>query len=254
LVVSAANNPKAAAVISKRCEELHAQLVNVDSAWRLGELTVSDGCYRAVAVSVDSNQQLEIAPALPGQFQVVNALTAATAALLLKKRGFAVTNRDVEAGIRNVQWPGRLERLLTAPAVYLDGTHNPAGARELARFWKENFAGRKIYLVYGAMRDKSVDEIAGLLFPRAEQIILTEPQQPRAISAGLLLEMTSHLNKNSSIMRNPAEALELALSLASPDDAIFATGSLYLVGDLRKIWSARTNTTRAAAETPGASR
>ena len=116
--------------------------------------------------------------------------------------------------------------------MYLDGTHNPAGAKELLKFWKENFAGRRIFLVYGAMRDKSVDEIAGLLFPSADFVILTEPLQPRAISAPLLAEMTAHLAKGSIVVRDPAEAFERAIQMASPDDAVFATGSLYLVGDL----------------------
>ena len=57
-----------------------------------------------------------------------------------------------------------------SPPLYLDGTHNPAGARELLKFWQENFAGRRIFLVYGAMRDKAVDEIAGLLFPRRKPL------------------------------------------------------------------------------------
>ena len=76
--------------------------------------------------------------------------------------------------------------------MYLDGTHNPAGAKELLKFWEENFAGRRIVLVYGAMRDKAVDEIAGLLFPAADFVVLTEPMQPRAISASVLAEMTRH--------------------------------------------------------------
>ncbi len=124
--------------------------------------------------------------------------------------------------------------------MYLDGTHNPAGAKELLKFWQENFAGRRIFLVYGAMRDKAVDEIAGLLFPSADFVILTEPLQPRAISAPLLAEMTAHLAKDSAVVRDPAEALERAIEMASPDDAVFATGSLYLVGDLRSYWHRRT--------------
>ena len=123
--------------------------------------------------------------------------------------------------------------------VYLDGTHNPAGAKELVKFWGENFAGRRIILVYGAMRDKAVDEIAGLLFPAADFVVLTEPMQPRAISAPLLAEMTAHLARKSTVIADPSKALEHAIEMASPDDAVFATGSLYLVGDLRAYWARR---------------
>jgi dihydrofolate synthase / folylpolyglutamate synthase len=84
-----------------------------------------------------------------------------------------------------------------------------------------------------------VDEIAGLLFPRAESVILTEPRQPRAISAPLLSELASHLAARVTIVRDPGEALERAIEMARSEDVIFATGSLYLVGDLRSYWSRR---------------
>jgi dihydrofolate synthase / folylpolyglutamate synthase len=150
-----------------------------------------------------------------------------------------VNDEAIVRGIATVRWPGRLEQLSVQPALYLDGTHNPAGARELLKFWEENFEGRRILLVYGAMRDKAVDEIAGLLFPRADSVILTEPRQPRAISAPLLAEITRHLAVQSIVVRDPEEALERALGMARPHDAIFATGSLYLVGDLRGYWLKR---------------
>ena len=121
----------------------------------------------------------------------------------------------------------------------MDGTHNPAGAREIAVFWEQFLPGKKIFLIYGAMRDKAVDEIAGLLFPKAAAVILTAPHQSRAISAPLLAEMTSHHARSAEAIPDPAQALERALALASPDDVIFITGSLYLVGELRSYWFAK---------------
>ncbi|MGA7222986.1 MAG: hypothetical protein WBX16_09020, partial [Candidatus Acidiferrales bacterium] len=107
------------------------------------------------------------------------------------------------------------------------------------KFWDENFADRGIFLVYGAMRDKAVDEIAGLLFPRADTVILTEPRQPRAVSAPLLAEMTGHHAKRFRVVPDPVKALESAIELANTTNAVFATGSLYLVGDLRAYWHRR---------------
>jgi dihydrofolate synthase/folylpolyglutamate synthase len=249
-VVTSAERSEAREVIAERCKELGARLVEVDAAWRIEETTATGGCYRAVVAASESGDKLAIEPPLPGRFQIRNALTAATAARLLAERGFPVTNDAIAQGIRTVRWPGRLERLCERPAVYLDGTHNPAGARELLKFWEENFKGRRILLVYGAMRDKAVDEIAGLLFPAADFVFLTEPLQPRAISAPLLAEMTAHLARKSAVVRNPAEALERAIEMASPDDAVFATGSLYLVGDLRSYWTKRHGRETAPAIPP----
>jgi len=248
-VVSSGERPEPRAVIARRCAELGVRLVEVDSAWQIESVWASDGCYRATVSSADSSKRITVEPPLPGRFQIRNALAAATASYLLAERGFSTNDEAVPRGIATVRWPGRLERLSHQPAVYLDGTHNPAGARELLKFWEENFRGRRILLVYGAMRDKAVDEIAGLLFPRADSVILTEPRQPRAISAPLLAEITGHLAVQSTVVQDPGEALERALGMAGPDDVIFATGSLYLAGDLRGYWSRRSvNAAPAAAQ------
>jgi dihydrofolate synthase / folylpolyglutamate synthase len=241
LVVSASERPEARMVIANQSAKMNARLVEIDSAFDLEDLDKSAGLYRATAVSRDPKKTptLHLAPSLPGAFQIRNALTAATAAVLLNDRGFHIDGPAIERGIPEARWPGRLERLSERPALYVDGTHNPAGARELLKFWQENFAAGRIFLVYGAMRDKAVDEIAGVLFPCAEAVILTEPRQPRAISATLLAEMTGHLARKVEIERDPAAALNRALALAQPEDAVFATGSLYLVGDLLSYWHSR---------------
>jgi dihydrofolate synthase / folylpolyglutamate synthase len=238
-VVSAAQRPEALSVVARRCAEMNARLVEADAEWRIEDLKTSGGYYSAAATFAHTSRKLAIAPALSGRFQIQNALTAATTARLLTERGFPIADEAIERGIATAQWPGRLERISDRPDVYLDGTHNPAGARELLRFWEENFSGRRIFLVYGAMRDKAVDEIAGLLFPRAEAVILTMPRQPRAISASLLSEITGHFAKNSIVVPDPGEALERAIELADPDGVVFASGSMYLVGDIRGLWRLR---------------
>jgi dihydrofolate synthase/folylpolyglutamate synthase len=238
-VVSASERPEARAVIARRCTEMDARLVEVDAAARAENVQSADGLYRAVASFTHSRKKLALAPSLPGRFQIRNALTAAVAARLLAERGFPVPDATIERGIATANWPGRLERLAIEPDLYLDGAHNPAGARELLDFWKDNYDGRRIFLVYGAMRDKAVDEISGLLFPHAAAVVLTEPRQPRAISAPLLAEMTRQDAKETIVVRDSGEALETALQMAGPQDAVFATGSLYLVGELRSYWRKR---------------
>jgi dihydrofolate synthase / folylpolyglutamate synthase len=251
-VVSSAERPEARDVIKRRCKEQEARLVEIDASWHLEEIRADGGVYRARVSAAGGGKKFTLEPPLAGRFQIRNALTAATAAGLLQERKFTITDEAIENGIRTAQWPGRLEGLQARPAVYLDGTHNPAGAKELLKFWSENFENRRIVLVYGAMRDKAVDEIAGLLFPRADLVILTEPLQPRAISAPLLAEMTAHLAKESAVVRDPSAALERAIEVAGPDDAVFATGSLYLVGDLRSYWRKRPDTSAGPQPVAGA--
>jgi dihydrofolate synthase/folylpolyglutamate synthase len=238
-VVSSVERPEARAVIAKRCAEVSAPLVEVAAAWQVQNLQVSNGLYSAEAMFTQMSRKIKLAPALAGRFQIPNALAAATASILLAGEGFKVSDEAIARGIATVRWPGRLERIAERPDIYVDGTHNPAGARELLGFWKENFAGRRIFLVYGAMRDKAVDEIASLLFSRAEAVIFTAPHQARAISAPLLSEIAGHFAKQSYIVPDPAQAIERAIQFAEQQDAIFVTGSLYLVGDVLGFWSSR---------------
>ena len=243
-VVSAAENPAAKEVIRRRASEQGAHLVEIDQACQVLDVSAKDGRYGFVVLLSDElgvgpRQEMQIALPLAGRFQIRNALTAAAAARLLARRGFAISDSAIVSGIGSVRWPGRLERLQERPAVYLDGTHNPAGAREVLAFWSEHLAGRRIHLIYGAMRDKAIDEVAGLLFPRAATVIVTQSPQPRSLSAEALAAMTSHLANSLEVIREPGAALERALEIAEADDVVFATGSLYLVGDLRRYWDAR---------------
>jgi len=89
-------------------------------------------------------------------------------------------------------------------------------------------------MIFAALRDKAVDEIAGILFPRVAHVIFTEPATSRAISAAQLAEIAGHYAASSEAIPDAVEALDKALAMVAPDDAIFITGSLYLVGQLRR--------------------
>ena len=249
-VVSSAERPEARAVIRRKCKEMEASLIEIDVSYRVSDTVVgatlgspaggaSPAPTRVSVRDLHCNWQLELTIPLLGRYQVRNAVAAVAAARVLAAHGFAISNSALREGIANVRWPGRLELLQRDPLVYLDGTHNPAGARELLAFWHEQFPGRNIHLLYGAVRDKAVDEITGLLFPHAARVTLTQPNQPRAISASVLREMTSHHGVATEIIANPGVALERAIARAAPEDVVFVTGSLYLVGDLRRWWKSR---------------
>ena len=238
-VVSAAEHLIARVVVRRRVAEQCAFLVEIESEFRIENITSHDGRFAFTVINNDSGASIPLSVPLPGRFQVRNALTALAAARMLAERGAPIDDDAISRGIAATVWPGRLERISTQPEIYLDGAHNPSGAREIAVFWETHLPGRKIVLVYGALRDKAVDEIAGLLFPHASAVILTAPAQSRAISAPALAEMTRHHARQLEVIPDPYLALERALALASPEDVIFVTGSLYLVGDLRRYWMSR---------------
>jgi dihydrofolate synthase/folylpolyglutamate synthase len=233
-VVSAAEHLIARVVIRRRVAEQGAFLVEIENAFRIEDVASRNGCFSFTAIATDSEVRIPVSLALPGRFQVRNALTAIAASRMLADRGAPIDDQAIARGIATTSWPGRLERISERPEIYVDGAHNPAGAREVAIFWEAFLKGRNIFLIYGAMRDKAVDEVAGLLFPRATAVIVTSPDQPRAISAPVLAEMTGHHARRVEIIPDPNQALQLALELAAPEDVIFITGSLFLVSELRR--------------------
>jgi dihydrofolate synthase / folylpolyglutamate synthase len=251
-VVSAAGNPAADEVIRRVAAQQNARLVDIDAAYEISDLRSVDLCYEFVvrrkAEAAENARVLHVSLPLAGRFQVRNAVTAIAAAHLLAERGFAIDDAAISQGLATVRWPGRIERVQERPAVYFDGTHNPAGARELAAFWKEHLPGRRIHLVYGAMRDKAVDEVAGLLFPQAATVILTQSPQPRAISASVLASITRHLAHTLEVIPDPGAALRRALELAAPDDVVFVTGSLFIVGDLHRYWATHAAASRTTED------
>ena len=238
-VVLAAQQPEAREIILTRAKELGCPIIETPQAYRADEQALENGCVRARITEIASGWSAKLAPQLAGRFQLQNAISAVAAARALSERGYRIPEGTIEQGIAAAIWPGRLEKLQSRPDLYVDGAHNPGAARELAAFWEENFAGRKIFLLYGALRDKAVDEIAGVLFPRAAEVVFTEPRTSRAISASQLSEIAAHHASHSSVIADAEQALDYLLSKAAPRDAVFVTGSLYLVGQLRHYWKQR---------------
>ena len=250
-MICTAQRPEACAVIEKRASELGAPAIFLREAQQLrNSITADFSSPRAAGALADhadlastiglgGPRLFDLNVPLPGKFQVRNALAALAAARVLAQRGFPITEAAIANGIAQTRWPGRLEKLQERPLVYLDGTHNPAGARELVAFWRQNLEEKEIFLVYGAVRDKAVDEVAGLLFPHAARVILTAPRTTRAISAETLAQITAHHAAHVEVLPEPEAALEHAIACAAPEGVVFLTGSLYLVGDLRRYWKSR---------------
>ena len=238
-VILAAQQAEAREVILARAKELGCPVIETPVAYRVNEQMMENGCVRAQITEIASGWSARLAPQLAGRFQLQNAINAVAAARALSARGYRIPENAIEQGVAAAIWPGRLEKLQSRPAIYVDGAHNPGAARELAAFWEENFTGRRIFLLYGALRDKAVDEIAGVLFPRAAEVVFSEPRTSRAISASQLSEIAAHHAAHSSVIADAEQALDYLLSKAAPQDAVFVTGSLYLVGQLRHYWKQR---------------
>jgi dihydrofolate synthase/folylpolyglutamate synthase len=162
---------------------------------------------------------------LAGRHQIENARTAVAACRVL-----GIGDRLIAAGMEKTLWPGRMEIVQREPTFILDGAHNPSGAAALAAHIREFYAQRPVWLVYGAMRDKAIDEVASQLFPLAERLIVTAPDFARALRPQAILEM--HPHPNAVIAETIGEAREVARR-APREAVVFFTGSLFLVGEMK---------------------
>lgn len=219
-VVLAPQNPAAEAVLVKRARELHCPVIRAaDRHVSLVRLTSRETSFELDGENFTSE--------LPGRHQVDNALTAILAARHLK-----IPVNAIQAGIQRTRWAGRLERISTQPDFILDGAHNPAGAAALAAYIREFYANRPVWLVYGAMRDKAIDEVTSQLFPLADRLILTAPDFPRALRPEAIRDLAGH--PKATIAPAVPDAIAIARN-APPETAIFFTGSLFLVGEVRGL-------------------
>jgi dihydrofolate synthase/folylpolyglutamate synthase len=169
---------------------------------------------------------------LSGGHQVENAVTA-----ILACKAFGLSLEEIQEGVAQTRWPGRLEVMARAPDLILDGAHNPAGARALASYIERFCTGRPVWIVYGAMRDKAIEEVTGLLFPLASKLILTAPDFPRALRPEALAQMAHHTN----VVTAPSVSAAIRMArTAPPETVVFFTGSLFLVGEARGVISTET--------------
>jgi dihydrofolate synthase / folylpolyglutamate synthase len=169
---------------------------------------------------------------MQGRHQWTNANLAIYLAENLRDFGFKISKENVETGLETARHCGRLE---FRGNFLFDGAHNVGGAKALREYLDE-FVKQPLTLVFGAMRDKDLSEIAALLFPKADFIIFTKPDNPRAMETAELMEFLPAEFNRENVRQTPTveEALKLAPTLARRG-IVCVTGSLYLVGEAQKI-------------------
>ncbi|MGI4756864.1 MAG: bifunctional folylpolyglutamate synthase/dihydrofolate synthase [Janthinobacterium lividum] len=201
---------------------------------------VADGSYTVAF----AGEALTVQTPLPGEHQRRNvALAVATSYYLSAQQRYSnISRKIVELGIRQTRWPGRLERtdLPNWGKLLLDVAHNPAGAwtlrSHLSKAFREDALPAPRTLVFSALRDKSVEEMAKILFPIFEdpgdRILLAPISSPRAASTEQLAAVAKSLDTSVTVCESVAEAMRLA---ASVPGSVVVSGSVYLVGEV-KAW------------------
>ena len=217
----------AAAKAGAVCEALGRDFAVTDSAfkdgWQSFGLTGRDGSAASYRVR------------LPGRHQADNAALAVRACRILGRTEPRVTEEAIRKGLALAAWPGRFEILPGKPAFVLDGAHNPDGIRTLRRTLDEVFPGCDTVFLFGVLADKDHAEMARLLFRNRDRVVVVRPHSDRAAGVdGIAREaagFVSHVETADTI----AAGLEQARRLAAPDGIVCAAGSLYMIGEVRRL-------------------
>jgi dihydrofolate synthase/folylpolyglutamate synthase len=241
-VVSGVREEPARGVIGAVARERGAALLQLGDDLCLSELSYAaspdaDGLPRAkLNVATPWRVHAGVEAPLPGRHQACNAALALAAVDSLAAGGFPVAPEAIRAGLAAVDWPLRIEVLGRRPLVVADAAHNEASIAAMLATLR-GLAVRRRVLVFGASRDKHVDDMLRLINGEFDDVVLTQyAGNPRALSARDLAVRAGSAGLTGFRVESSARAAwDLATSLAAPEDLICATGSLFLAAELREL-------------------
>jgi dihydrofolate synthase/folylpolyglutamate synthase len=172
---------------------------------------------------------------LHGFYQIENAsLAIATLEFISKIYETNITEERLRKGLFSVRWEGRMEILRKNPPLILDGAHNPGAAEALRISIEKMFQGTKFVLLLGMLRDKDHEAYLNAISSIANFVIITEVPSERSIKAIELANVAKRYINNIKIISDYREAYKEAFSLQSPT---CITGSLYLIGAIKQLYS-----------------
>lgn len=230
IVISSVQKKEAARVIQNMADCLQAKLYVVGKDIKY----FTEGRYFTIKGINRRYDHLRLK--LLGSHQLINASQAVGIVEALSLYDFKVSVDCIRKGLYNTLWPGRLEVLSRKPYIVVDGAQNAASAAVLKSAVRSIFKYRKLILVFGVSQDKDIKGIVGQLSSLAHKIILTRSDNPRAAMPLYLKKYFPAKEKEIFITACVKEAKVVALKIASEEDLILVTGSLFVVGEFRNAY------------------
>ncbi len=213
-------------VIEKTCADRHNTLIVPD-------LSSLENLQVGAAGSVFGFEGTGYELPLIGAHMVKNAVTAITAAKVIKQSGYNITDKAAAQGIAASSMPARLEIMHKKPLVILDGGHNEGCAEAVARYIKTFLKGKRIIAVISMMADKDYEAYLRITAPYFNAVVATHTDVPRALSADALCEAASEYCDTCVSVPDAAHALRYAYNSIEKDDVLLVCGSFYFAGEIR---------------------
>lgn len=180
------------------------------------------------------DDKYEVKLPLLGEHQILNCTVAINALEKLIKLGANIDKNTMLSGIKNTKWIGRMEIMAENPLVVIDGAHNYDGIKNLKSSIETYLTYNKIILILGILADKEVVKMVKEITSIVDKVILTTPHSDRAENPEKLVESINNHREDVEIIQDYEEAYRRALDIAEDGDLILISGSLYMIGDMRK--------------------
>lgn len=269
VVVTSAQAAEALLTIAAVCQQRHAELIRIgpadgdpaQTAVQAGRLPALSYRYRLEQRTEELQRFTAWTPdrtytgleiPLAGQHQLENATLALSALEVLRRKGISWDEEALHNGLRNVQWPARIEVVGHEPTIVVDGAHNADSMEKLLQALHDSFTFHRLIIVLGVARDKDLVGIVRAL-AAIDSVVLTRMASPRAASVERMQELFAEYAPDVDVYatEDSRAAMDLALELAEKSDLICATGSLYTAGEVLRWAAARGDEVAAAAMIEG---
>jgi dihydrofolate synthase/folylpolyglutamate synthase len=231
-VISHPQEEEAMAVIRRDCQEKKVKLIEVGK-----EVTRQGLIHDFEHQEIEIKGRLasyQVSIPLLGQYQLDNSAAAVAGLEVLIEKGYKINAEHIKQGLAAVSFPGRMNIVSRNPLMVVDGGHNPGAAHNLKEAILKYFQPAKRILVVGIAGDKDIPAIVKELAPVFQTVIVTRAHSQRAAKTELLAAEFAKHGVSAIQTENVVKALEEAKKLASAQDLIVVTGSLYVVGEAKE--------------------
>ncbi|MEV6322291.1 folylpolyglutamate synthase/dihydrofolate synthase family protein [Nocardia sp. NPDC051787] len=248
VAVIAEQEPEAMEALLRRAVEVDAAVAREGAEFRVLARQIAVGGQQLELQGLGGVYD-EIFLPLHGEHQARNAVLALAAVEAFFGAG-AQRQLDIDAvraGFASVTSPGRLERVRSAPTIFIDAAHNPAGARALAATLTDEFDFRKLVGVIAVLGDKDADGILAALEPVFDEIVVTTNGSPRALDVETLADLAVQRFGDERVVTASTlpDALETAIAMAEDvgeqgemvsGAGVVVTGSVVTAGATRALF------------------